>query len=84
MLAKLRASHLLGRALTAWTIPPASLSLMGLFFFFFCGAGVWTQGLYHHSNQPFFMKGFFKIGSPNYLPGLASNHDPPDLCLLSS
>jgi hypothetical protein len=28
--------------------------------------------------------GFFKIGSLNYLPELASNHDSPDLCLLSS
>jgi hypothetical protein len=23
-----------------------------------------------------------EIGSVNYLPGLASNRDPPDLCLL--
>jgi hypothetical protein len=28
--------------------------------------------------------GIFEIGSLNYLPGLASNCDPPDLCLLSS
>jgi hypothetical protein len=27
---------------------------------------------------------FFEIGSRELLPRLASNHDPPDLCLLSS
>jgi hypothetical protein len=27
---------------------------------------------------------FLKIGSPEHLLGLVSNHDPPDLCLLSS
>jgi hypothetical protein len=26
--------------------------------------------------------GFFEIGSCNYFPWLASNHDSPDLCLL--
>jgi hypothetical protein len=30
-----------------------------------------------------FCEGFFEIGS-RYLPGLASNCDPVDLCLLSS
>jgi hypothetical protein len=32
------------------------------------------------------MMGFFEIEFLviNYLPRLASNHDPPDLCLLSS
>jgi hypothetical protein len=28
--------------------------------------------------------GFFKIRSPNYLPGLALNCSPLDLCLLNS
>jgi hypothetical protein len=28
--------------------------------------------------------GFSRWGLTNYLPGLALNHDPPDLCLLSS
>jgi hypothetical protein len=37
-----------------------------------------------HSTSPFFVKGIFKIGSLKLLPGLASNHNPPDLCLLSS
>jgi hypothetical protein len=29
------------------------------------------------------MLGIFKIGLTNYLPRLALNHDPPDLCILS-
>jgi hypothetical protein len=34
------------------------------FFFFFCGAGVWTQGLHLEPlHQLFFVQGFFKIGS---------------------
>jgi hypothetical protein len=37
-----------------------------------------------HSTSPFFVKGFSRWGLSNYLPGLASNLDPPDLCLLSS
>jgi hypothetical protein len=36
-----------------------------------------------HSISPFFVMKIFKIGSHN-LPGLALNHNPPDLCLLSS
>jgi hypothetical protein len=32
-------------------------------------------------HPPFFLKGFFLI---NYLPQLASNPDPPNLCLLSN
>jgi hypothetical protein len=37
-------------------------------------------------HQPFFffVIGFFKTGSLNYLPLLALNCDPSDLCLLSS
>jgi hypothetical protein len=31
-----------------------------------------------------FVMGFFKIELMNYLPSLASNHSPPDLCLLHS
>jgi hypothetical protein len=34
--------------------------------------------------QPSFMIFFSRQGLKNYLPGLASNHDPADLCLLSS
>jgi hypothetical protein len=45
------------------------------------------QMLYHltHSTAFFFVMGLFsRQGLMNYLPGLASNHDPPDLCFLSS
>jgi hypothetical protein len=34
-----------------------------------------------HSTSPFFFIIFLKYGLTNYLPGLALNHDPPDLCL---
>jgi hypothetical protein len=37
-----------------------------------------------HSTSPFFVKGILRWGLVNYLPGLALNRDPPDLCLLSS
>jgi hypothetical protein len=37
-----------------------------------------------HSTSSIFVKNFSRYGLMNYLPGLASNHDPPDLCLLSS
>jgi hypothetical protein len=34
------------------------------FFFFLCGTGAWTQGLHLEPfHQPFFVKGFFEIGS---------------------
>jgi hypothetical protein len=63
-----------------------------LFFFFFCSTGAWTQGLLHLESlhQPFFdvcvcVMDFFKLESLKlFTPVLASNHDPPDLCLLSS
>jgi hypothetical protein len=36
-------------------------------------------------HQPFFVLGIFEIGSHwTICPRLASNHNPPDLCLLSS
>jgi hypothetical protein len=31
-----------------------------------------------------FVTGFWRHCHSNYLPGLALNHDPPDLCLLNS
>jgi hypothetical protein len=34
--------------------------------------------------QPCFAFCIFQIGVANYLPGLVLNHNPPDLCLLSS
>jgi hypothetical protein len=40
------------------------LSLNIFLFFFFCGAGAWTQGLHLEPFlQPCFVKDFFKIGS---------------------
>jgi hypothetical protein len=45
--------------------PQSSWSLL-----FFCGTGVWTQGLYLESLlQPFFIMGFFEIVSPAIFPG---------------
>jgi hypothetical protein len=37
-----------------------------------------------HSTSPFFVMAFVEIDLVNYLPGLASNLNPPDLCLPSS
>jgi hypothetical protein len=34
--------------------------------------------------SPFFVKAFSRQGLENYLPQLASNSDPSDLCLLSN
>jgi hypothetical protein len=55
------------------------------FFFFFCFFGG-TQGLHLEPlHQPFFVKGFFEIGSCGAIClELASNPDHTDLCLLSS
>jgi hypothetical protein len=53
----------------------------------FCGTGAWTQGLHLEPlHQPFFVmvNSFFWESLVNYLPRLASNLDPPNLCLLSS
>jgi hypothetical protein len=57
-----------------------------LVLFCFCGTGAWTQGLHHEPlYHPSFCEGFFwHRVSQNCLPRLASNHNPPDLCLLSS
>jgi hypothetical protein len=35
-----------------------------------------------HSTSPFFVLGFFKIGSRKLFAGLVLNYDTPDLCLL--
>jgi hypothetical protein len=37
-----------------------------------------------HSASPFFVMSFFREGLSDYLPGLALNHNPLNLCLLSS
>jgi hypothetical protein len=55
------------------------------FFFFFAVLGFELRAyILSHSTSSIFVMGFFEIGSCDYLPGLASNIDPPDLCLLSS
>jgi hypothetical protein len=53
---------------------------MSFFFFVVLGLELRAYTL-SHSTSPFLEKGFL-IKKP--LPGLASNCDPPDLCLLSS
>jgi hypothetical protein len=37
-----------------------------------------------HSINPIFVKDFCRKGLMNYLPGLASKRNHPDLCLLNS
>jgi hypothetical protein len=51
---------------------------------FFCGTGVWAQGLHLKAlQQPFLWRIFSGWDLSNYLLRLASNHDLLDLCLLS-
>jgi hypothetical protein len=53
--------------------------------FFSFSIEAWTQGLHFESiRQPFFVKRFSRQGLMNYMPRLALNCNPPDLCLLSS
>jgi hypothetical protein len=56
-----------------------------LSFFFFSVLGLELRAFtLSHSASSIFVMGFFEIGSSqSYLPGLAWNFDPPDLCLLS-
>jgi hypothetical protein len=56
-----------------------------IFFFF---GGTWLElkaYILSHSTSLFCvcLMGVFEIGFSNYLPRLALNHNPPDLCLLS-
>jgi hypothetical protein len=44
----------------------------------------WTQGLILALPLEPLHQSFLVLGLTNYLPGLASNLDLPDLCLLSS
>jgi hypothetical protein len=58
--------------------------LFWLLFSFFYSTGAWTQGLHLEPlHQHFYVKNVFQ-SLVNYLPGLALNLDPTDLCLLSS
>jgi hypothetical protein len=77
---------------TRWGLTlPIAFSIVEIFgslvilFVCVCGTGVWLMAFtLNHSTSPLFMKVFFKQGLLNYLSGPASNHKPPDLCLLSS
>jgi hypothetical protein len=62
--------------------PPNKQTVLEEFFFFFVSTGTANSGLHLESlHQPFFVMGFFEIGSMTICPGLASNLDPPNLCL---
>jgi hypothetical protein len=53
-----------GLVLTRQALYHFSHSVSPFLHLFFCGAVVWTQGLHLESlHQPFFLMGFFKIGS---------------------
>jgi hypothetical protein len=53
--------------------------------FFFLALGLELRAYtLSHSTSPLLVMFFFKTGLENYLPGLASNRDPLDFCLLSS
>jgi hypothetical protein len=52
--------------------------LTSLGVFFLCGSASWLM------RWPFSVMGFVEIGSFKHLPGLASCHNPPHLCLLTS
>jgi hypothetical protein len=56
-----------------------------LSFFFFAILGFELRAYtLSHAISPFLWWVFSRSGLLNSLPGLASNRDPPDLCLLSS
>jgi hypothetical protein len=60
-------------------------NILCISFTFFFHTEVRTQGLHLELlHQPFFVMGFFEIGSLELFAQLSSNQDPPDLCLLSS
>jgi hypothetical protein len=62
-----------------------NLYIFKRFFFFFEVLGLKLRAFTSSpSTSLIFVKGFWDKVSQNYLPRLASNHDPPDLCLLSS
>jgi hypothetical protein len=62
----------------------------GIFFnlkknYLFSGTGVWTQGLHLEPlHQPIWWWAFMRQNLENLIAWMISNHDPPDLCLLSS
>jgi hypothetical protein len=71
-----------GYGLTVWACSNDHTFLnMGFLTVFFFGGAYYILS---HSTSPFLWCVFSWLGLTNYLPGLASNQDPPDLCLLSS
>jgi hypothetical protein len=55
-----------------------------MIFFFFLVLGLELRAYtLSYSTSPFLVI-FLRYSLENYLPWLASNHNPPDLCLLSS
>jgi hypothetical protein len=78
---------------SSWSLPPkytglqmwATVPSLVLFFFFMVlGFELRAYTLSHSTALFFFLMGFSRLGLENYLPGLALNCDPPDLCLRSS
>jgi hypothetical protein len=60
-------------------------SIFVLFHFVFSVLGLKLRAFtLSHSTSPIFVKDFSRQGLADYLPGVALNHDPPDLCLLSN
>jgi hypothetical protein len=79
------ASQTLGRCSITKLHPSSRRYSFFFLFFFFCSTGAWTQGLHLEPlHQPFLWWIFSRQGLENYLPRLAVNLDPLDLCLLSS
>jgi hypothetical protein len=59
--------------------------LIGGFFVVFAIMGFEPRAYtMNHSASPFLRRVFSRQGLVNYFPGLALNHNPPDLCFLSS
>jgi hypothetical protein len=72
---------------SGWTLKLKG-SLTFYLFIYFGGTGVWTQGfklakqsLCCHTSSPFCSS---RWGLANYLPRLASNHNPPNFSFPSS
>jgi hypothetical protein len=72
-----------------WDLPSTYFYFLGFFEVnilltytsFFGSTGAWTQGLHFEPlHLPCFVLSIFEIA---ICPGLASNHDPPNLCLLN-
>jgi hypothetical protein len=64
--------------------PPLEQLFIYLFIYLFVVLGLELSAFsLSHSTSPIFVKGILRYGLANYLPRLASNCDPPHLCLLN-